>query len=130
MQSKIVTEVVRLLLGAAILLACQTGGDWLARRLDWPLPGPVLGMAVLTVVLAIWGRTPQGLGKVATWLLKAMPLFFIPAGVGILLLSDTLRAAWLPITVAVLGSTLIALATTAIVMKRLARLLSRVKDPS
>ena len=119
-----------MLIGAAILLACQGGGDWLASRLSLPLPGPVLGMAVLTVALAIWGRTPQGLGKVATWLLGAMPLFFIPAGVGILLLSDTLREAWLPITAALLGSTLVALATTAIVMKRLARLLSRAKDSS
>jgi len=126
------TDIARMLLGAAILLACQVGGDWLATRLAWPLPGPVLGMAILAVTLAIRGRTPQGLGKVAAWLLKAMPLFFIPAGVGILLLSETLRAAWLPITAALLGSTLIALATTAIVMKRLARLLSRAraKGPS
>ena len=121
------TDLARMLLGAAILLACQLGGDGLATRLAWPLPGPVLGMAILALTLTVWGHTPQGLGKVAAWLLRAMPLFFIPAGVGILLLSETLRAAWLPITAALLGSTLIALATTAIVMKRLARLLSRAR---
>ena len=69
------TDLARMLLGAAILLACQLGGDGLATRLAWPLPGPVLGMAILAVTLAIRGRTPQGLGKVAAWLLKAMPLF-------------------------------------------------------
>jgi putative effector of murein hydrolase LrgA (UPF0299 family) len=122
-----VTNAARHLVGAAILLACQLGGEWLSKRLQLPLPGPVLGMAALAAVLATSGRTPHGLGQVATWLLTAMPLFFVPAGVGIVLLSETLRAAWLPITAALVGSTLIALATTAIVMKMLARLLSRWK---
>jgi holin-like protein len=126
------TKLARMLVGAAILLACQEGGGWLATRLAWPLPGPVLGMMLLAVVLTLLGRTPQGLSEVASWLLKAMPLFFIPAGVGILLLSETLRAAWLPITAALLASTLIALATTATVMKGLARRLARTraKEPS
>jgi holin-like protein len=117
--------LARLLAGAAILLACLMGGDWVARRCDLPLPGPVVGMAVLTVSLALWGRTPHGLDKVATLLLKAMPLFFIPAGVGVVLLSQTFRTAWLPISAALLGSTLVALATTALVMKGLARLLAK-----
>jgi holin-like protein len=82
-------------------------------------------MAVLTVLLAVWGRTPQGLDKVATLLLTAMPLFFIPAGVGVILLSETFRTAWLPISVALLGSTLIALATTALAMKAVARLMAK-----
>ena len=119
-----------MLIGAAILLLCQVGGEWVGTRLGLPLPGTVLGMAGLTVLLAVWGRAPRGLGQVAALLLKAMPLFFIPAGVGILLLSDALREAWLPIAVSLLGSTLVALATTAIVMKSLARLLSRTKCSS
>jgi holin-like protein len=120
-----VTEAARLLAGVAILLACLMGGEWVARWGNLPLPGPVLGMALLTVPLAILGRTPHGLDTVATLLLRAMPLFFIPAGVGIVLLSETFRAAWLPISVALLGSTLVALATTALVMKGLARLLAK-----
>ena len=47
-----------MLLGAAILLACQLGGVWLATQLAWPLPGPVLGMALLAITLTLWGRTP------------------------------------------------------------------------
>ena len=50
-----------------------------------------------------------------------MPLFFIPAGVGILTLSETFRAAWLPIVVALVGSTAIAMAVTALVMKAVAK---------
>jgi holin-like protein len=74
-------------------------------------------MALLAVVLAAARRVPEGLTLVADMLLRAMPLFFIPAGVGVLALSDTLRAAWLPVTAALLVSTLLAIAVTALVMK-------------
>jgi len=117
--------LARLLAGASILLACLMGGEWVAGWCNLPLPGPVVGMAALTVSLALWGRTPHGLDKVATLLLKAMPLFFIPAGVGVVLLSQTFRAAWLPISAALLGSTLVALAATALVMKGLTKLLTK-----
>jgi holin-like protein len=89
----------------------------LARFAHVPLPGPVLGMALLAVILAAFKRIPDGLATTSDALLKAMPLFFIPAGVGILTLSETFRAAWLPIVVALVGSTAIAMAVTALVMK-------------
>jgi holin-like protein len=87
-------------------------------------------MAALTVALAAWGRTLLALTKVSNVLLKAMPLFFIPAGVGVIVLSDQLRAAWLPIAASLLGSTLVALAATAMVMKGVAKLLARARPGS
>lgn len=106
-----------MLVGIVILLACQAVGEGLATGLGLPLPGPVLGMALLAVALAALRRVPEGVALVSDGLLRAMPLFFIPAGVGVLLLSDTLRAAWLPVTVALVVSTLLAIAATALVMK-------------
>ena len=76
-----------------------------------------MGMALLAIALAAARRVPDGLTLVADVLLRSMPLFFIPAGVGVLALSDTFRAAWLPITVALFVSTLLAIAVTALVMK-------------
>lgn len=111
--------------GIAILLACQAVGQWLAAALHIAVPGPVLGMALLAAVLATARRVPAGLAEVADGLLKAMPIFFIPAGVGVMVLSDTLRSAWLPITVALLVSTLLAILATAVVMRTTLRLLSR-----
>jgi putative effector of murein hydrolase LrgA (UPF0299 family) len=111
--------------GIAILLACQVSGELLASALRIPLPGPVLGMALLALGLASTRRIPVGLAPTADALLKAMPLFFIPAGVGVLTLSETLRTAWLPITGALLGSTLLALLVTALFMKGTMRLLAR-----
>jgi holin-like protein len=114
-----------MLVGAIVLLVFQFASEWLARRFHLPLSGPVLGMASLTFALALRGRTPLGLARVSNHLLKAMPLFFIPAGVGAMVLFEQFRAAWLPITAALLGSTLLAMATTALVMKGVAKLLAR-----
>jgi len=111
--------------GIAVLLACQAVGEYLASALRVPIPGPVLGMALLAAVLAAARRIPLGLAQVADGLLKAMPLFFIPAGVGVLVLSSTLQSAWLPITVALLASTVLAIAVTALVMMATQRLLAR-----
>jgi holin-like protein len=111
--------------GIAVLLACQAVGEILATGLHVPIPGPVLGMALLAAALAAARRIPTGLAQVADGLLKAMPLFFIPAGVGVLVLSSTLQSAWLPITVALLASTVLAIAVTALVMIGAQRLLAR-----
>jgi holin-like protein len=71
-------------------------------------------MAFLVIVLALLRRIPAGVDAVARGLLRAMPLFFVPAGVGVLTLSDTFRRDWLPIVVALVGSTVFALAVTAL----------------
>lgn len=110
--------------GIAVLLVCQAAGEYLAATLSIPVPGPVLGMALLAVGLAGARQVPAGVAQVADALLRAMPLFFIPAGVGVLVLSDTLRLHWLPITAALVVSTLLAIATTALVMKGVLRLLA------
>ncbi len=111
--------------GLALLLLAQLLGTLLASWLGLPIPGPVLGMALLALGLLLAKRVPHGLKTAAGGLLKHMPLFFIPAGVGVIVLQDQLRAAWLPLVAAIIGSTLLALAVTALVMKGLARLLDR-----
>jgi holin-like protein len=113
-----------MLVGSVLLLAFQFASEWLAGRFHLPVSGPVFGMALLSVALALRGQTPHGLARVSDQLLRAMPLFFIPAGVGVMVLSEQFRAAWFPITAALLGSTGLAMATTAIVMKSVAKLLA------
>lgn len=113
-----------MLVGIVLLLACQAVGEWLAAALRIPVPGSVLGMALLAVALASARRVPHGLARVADGLLKAMPLFFIPAGVGVLTLASTLADAWLPITMALVVSTLLAVVATALVMKGVQRMLA------
>lgn len=118
------------MLGAiALVLLCQLAGELTAGGLALPVPGPVLGMALLAVVLATLRRIPPAVDAVADGLLRAMPLFFIPAGVGVLALSDTFRRSWLPIVVALVGSTVFALAVTALAALGTMALIRRLRGP-
>jgi holin-like protein len=105
-----------------VLLACQIAGEWLASALGLAIPGPVLGMALLTMVLAGARRIPRSLDKVSDGLLKAMPLFFVPAGVGVITMADTLQSTWLAVVVALLTSTLAAIVITGLAMRGVQRL--------
>lgn len=107
-----------------VLLACQIAGEWLAQALGLAIPGPVVGMALLATALAVVRRVPHSLGLVSDGLLKAMPLFFVPAGVGVLTLADTLESAWPAVVVALLASTMAAIVITGLAMRGVQRLLA------
>lgn len=105
-----------------ILLAAQLAGEALHRALHLPLPGPVLGMALLATILLLRKREPDtALVQTSNGLLRWLGLLFIPAGAGVVANLDLLRSAWLPITVALLLSTAFTVAATALVMQWLLR---------
>jgi holin-like protein len=72
-----------------------------------PFPGPVAGMVILLLGLVAAGGPPEGLRRAGTGLLAYLPLFFVPAGVGLIAHGARLRADWLPILLAIVGSTLL-----------------------
>ncbi len=105
-----------------VLLAAQLAGEALRRLLHLPLPGPVLGMALLAAALLLQKREPDAaLVKTSNGLLQWLGLLFIPAGAGVVASMGLLRSAWLPITVALLLSTVLTIAATDLVMQWLLR---------
>ena len=103
------------------LLALQLLGEVVVRWLQWPLPGPVLGMAVLLSALALRPAWLAALKPVAHSLLQHLSLLFVPAGVGVMLHLQRLgEEAW-AIGVALLLSTWIGMATTALTLVWLLR---------
>lgn len=105
-----------------LLVLCQFAGEIVARALNLPLPGPVVGLLLLLIGLAVrQGPPPRSLRDTAGWLLTHFGLLFVPAGVGIITQLDTLKAAWLPLLVAIPVSTFIGLVVTGWVMQRLSR---------
>ena len=80
----------------ATLLACQLAGEITARALGLPLPGPVLGMLLLTALLLGFPRLVQAIRATAEGLLQHLSLLFVPAGTGIVLYGDRIAAEWLP----------------------------------
>lgn len=109
----------------AVLLLCQLAGEAVVGLTGLPVPGPVLGMVLLFAGLAVRGRVPAPLQAVSGTLLSSFSLLFVPAGVGIMLHVGRLEDAWLAIGAALLGSTAVAVAVTALAMLGLERLAGR-----
>ena len=117
-----------------LLLVCQLAGEVIVGLFRLPIPGPVLGMVFLFTGLLVRGGVPQPLQTTGATLLSHFSLLFVPAGVGIMLHLGRLEDAWLAIGVALIASTLIAVAVTALAMLGLERLVghrgNRQGDPS
>lgn len=99
------------------LLSCQLLGEALARALHLPVPGPVVGMALLFGALLLRGggggrEAPPALGAASDALLSNLGLLFVPAGVGVVLHLPDLARDWAPLSLAVLAGTLAAVALT------------------
>lgn len=105
-----------------LLLICQLIGEAVQRGFALPLPGPVIGMAILLAGLMIHGRVPEALQSLSKALLDNLALLFVPAGVGVMLHLSLVAEEWLPITAALVLSTIITIAVTALVMRLMLRL--------
>jgi holin-like protein len=104
----------------AQILLFQLAGEALVQALVLPMPGPVLGMALLFLRLRLLPAAPA-LAGTAQNLLSHLSLLFVPAGAGVMLHTARLGDEWLAIAVALVASTAIGLAVTALVLKALTR---------
>lgn len=108
-----------------LIFSCQLAGEMMVTALRIPLPGPVLGMVLLFVFLLWKGDVPQELTRVGDALLSNLSLLFVPAGVGVMAHFTLLRQDWFPLSVAIVGSTLVTIAVTAGAMVAINRLQAR-----
>lgn len=109
-----------------ILLVFEVIGEGLRIAARLPVPGPVIGMLLLAAVLiirqrksaetAVESEPPSELDRVSGALISHMGLLFVPAGVGVMAQAQLLRTEWLPILGGLLGSTVLGLLVTALVM--------------
>lgn len=111
--------------GITILLAYQLVGEITSRLLQLSVPGPVIGMILLFLTLLLRGSLEKTLDSATTALLSHLSLLFVPAGVGVVVHLDLIGDEWLPISIALVLSTLITLAATALIMLAIKRLLHR-----
>ncbi len=110
------------MLGAiTLLLMFQLAGEAVALYFALPIPGPVIGMALLFAALALRGGPSDELRNTAQNLLQHLSLLFVPAGVGVMLHMQRMADEWLPILVAVVASTFAAIAVTALLLQLMTR---------
>ena len=101
------------------ILLCQLAGETISAASGLPLPGPVIGMVILFAVLVIRKGVPKDVGAVGEALLGNLSLLFVPAGVGIMQHAARLEGEAAAVVAALVGSTLVTIAVTALVMNRL-----------
>lgn len=99
-----------------VFLACQLAGEVGARLTGSPVPGPVIGLALLFLGLALLGRVPKALEDGADAVLSHLSLLFVPAGVGVVLHLGLVAREWLPIAAALVLGTILTIAVTALLM--------------
>lgn len=106
----------------AIFLGCQLAGEVIARGASLPVPGPVLGLALLLAACIAWPDLGRRLLPTAQGLLAHLSLLFVPAGVGVVAHLGSLGSAAPALLAALVGSTVLALAAGALTFAGLARL--------
>lgn len=123
-----------MIVGLAALLVCQLAGEALAHGLSLPAPGPVVGMALMLGLLVIRASLRQrfggalpaeladdGIERASYGVLAHLSLLFVPAGVGVVQNLDVFARHGVALAAAVAGSTILALAATAVVFRIVAK---------
>lgn len=111
-----------------LILLCQLAGEVTASITNAPVPGPVIGMLLLFVYLCIKGHVPETLNTVSSALLNNLSLMFVPAGVGVMVHVQLLGDDAVALSAAVIGSTVLTIAVTAVTMIKIQQWLSRTND--
>jgi putative effector of murein hydrolase LrgA (UPF0299 family) len=105
----------------SVILICQLIGEVIVRALRVPVPGPVVGLALLFVVLiardrfAVLARGPlrdNAVEGTAKGMLAHLSLLFVPAGVGVVQQLDLIAQRGLAIFAILAASVLVTLVVT------------------
>lgn len=105
----------------SVILICQLIGEVIVRALRMPVPGPVVGLALLFVVLitrdrfAVLARGPlrdNAVEGTAKGMLAHLSLLFVPAGVGVVQQLDLIAQRGLAIFAILAASVLVTLVVT------------------
>lgn len=105
-----------------IILCFQLIGEVASRWLDLPLPGPVIGLVLLVGCCIIRPPLAERIRPVAQGLLGHLSLFFVPAGVGVIAHLPTLAQHGIGLALALVVSTVLAIAAGALTFAAVARL--------
>ncbi len=112
----------------ALILGFQLVGEVTSRALALPLPGPVLGLILLVLACLLRPGLADRMRPTTLGLLQHLSLFFVPAGVGIVAHLPLMRQHGLGLAVAVMASTVLAIAAGALAFAAVTRL-TRASDP-
>ena len=112
-----------MILHFAILLSFQLAGEVISRLAFPSAPGPVIGLALLVLTLALFPKLAEELRATVNGFLAHLSLFFVPAGVGIVTQLPQIGADGLAIFAAIIVSTAAAITVGALTFAGVSRLI-------
>lgn len=121
MKPALLKKALRLLVELAILCALFLLGGQLATWPGWPIPGGVMGLALLLILFASGVLKPAMLQLGAGWLMAEMLLFFIPALMSLLDYGSLIREEGWRILLVIAVSTLMVMVVTAMTVELVCR---------
>jgi len=94
--------------------------DAFAAWIHSPIPGTIIGIAVLFILLKFKVIRMDWIEQGSNWLLAEMLLFFIPAAVGIINYKSLVVESGLRLTITIFLSTLAVMICTGLISQRIA----------
>lgn len=95
-----------------IILLVSFLGEILRILLPFPIPASVYGLILMLAALKTGIIKINQVKKAAEFLIEAMPVMFIPAGVGLITSWETLKPICIPIIVITIVTTVFVMAVT------------------
>ncbi|QLG86914.1 CidA/LrgA family protein [Chitinibacter bivalviorum] len=108
-----------MLYGATVIFIALFAGEALVRLAHIPIPGPVLGMLLLTLLALFRRGIDRRVAHFSTSLLRYLALLFIPAGVGLMTLGDKISQHGIALLLTIVFSTLITMGVTGLLLQYL-----------
>lgn len=121
MIAKRMGYLTQIVVQSAFLAGLWFAADQAARRLNLPVPGSVIGLAVLLVLLLTGGVAPKWVKAGADWLLSNMLLFFIPAAVAVVQYGGLFKSDGWRLALVVVAGTLTVMIAVAVTVDQAAR---------
>ena len=110
-----------MIFGLLQILFFQGLGEVVSKFVLPNLPGPVIGLMLLLAWLIFRGAVNASLAGVADSFSQHLGLLFVPAAVGVVMFLPELQAHAFAIVAALVGSVVLTIATTALVLKLLSK---------
>lgn len=93
-----------------IIICISFLGEVIHHFIPLPIPASIYGMVLLFVLLEVSVIRPEHIRETCNFLIQAMPIMFIPPGVGLLEKWGYIDDIWLPLIVALAVSTVVVMA--------------------
>lgn len=114
--------ILRYIYEIHIILGVSLAGEILNHFIPIPVPASIYGLLIMFLLLLTGALKQSNIKHIADWFITAMPIMFIPGGVGIITVWDELKSIFVPLAVITVISLVITMGVTGMVTELVLKL--------